>query len=111
MRTHLSYWPRPEHSLDEFADRSFREGSQLTAEYPKRRRGVAEIQLRFGNQTTVIRQRDLRRLLDPDTGTAMLHWLAGIVATLPKGWTVEMKLVECGGEDHGGHSESRMAQG
>jgi hypothetical protein len=30
----------------------------------------------------------------------MLHWLAGIVATLPKGWTVEMKLVESGAKDH-----------
>jgi hypothetical protein len=95
----------------EFADLLFREGNQLAAEYPTRRRGVAEIKLRFGNQITVIRQRDLRRLLDPDTATAMLHWLAGIVATLPKGWTVEMKLVECGGEDRGGHSASRMAKG
>ncbi len=55
------------------------------------------IQLRVGNETTVIRQRDLLDLLDADTGRAMLHWLAGIVATLPNGWTVEMKLIERGG--------------
>jgi len=56
------------------------------------------IQLRFGDQATVIRRRDLLHLLDQDTGRAMLHWLAGIIATLPKGWTAEMKLVESGSD-------------
>ena len=59
---------------------------------------LAKEQLRFGDQATVIRRRDLLHLLDQDTGRAMLHWLAGIIATLPKGWTGEMKLVESGSD-------------
>jgi hypothetical protein len=74
------------------------EGPKLAAKNPRRRGQGVVIQLRFGNETTVIRQRDLLHLLDRDTGRAMLHWLAGIVATLPNGWTVEMKLVESGSD-------------
>ena len=74
-------------------------GSNLATKYPTTRSQGIVIRLRFGNQTTVIRQRDLLDLLDQDTGRAMLHWLAGTVATLPSGWTVEMRLVENGSDE------------
>jgi hypothetical protein len=73
-------------------------GNQTGRQKSKKTSTGVVIQLRFGNQTTVIRQRDLLHLLDPDAGRAMLRWLAGTVATLPNGWTVEMKLVECGSD-------------
>src|SRR5438874_4453982 len=77
-----------------------REQPNWPPKFKERGQGLV-VELRFADQRTVIRQRDLLHLVNPDTGRAMLHWLAGIVATLLKSWTVEMKLVERGSDDAG----------